>query len=81
MHMEDLKQRATEERDRLLDIEEVAHYLNVSKTAVYRLVARRTIPFHRFPGGLRFSMADVEQYLASCRVAPLGPTQYGCKEN
>ncbi|MFH1047315.1 MAG: helix-turn-helix domain-containing protein [Patescibacteria group bacterium] len=53
---------------RLLNVRELATLLKVSPTSIYRLVERRAIPFVRLPRGLRFSEADVENYLARHRV-------------
>jgi excisionase family DNA binding protein len=52
----------------LLDVQDLADVLRVSRTAVYRLVERRMIPFHRIPAGLRFHVRDVEAFLAKSRV-------------
>ena len=52
----------------LLTIEEVAEFLRVSKTSVYRLVERRELPFHRVGRTLRFTRKDLETYLAAGRV-------------
>ena len=67
----------TEQHDALLDVEGLARLLNVSKTSVYRLVERRALPFHRLPAGLRFSMRDVEAYLAARRVEAMTAEPYG----
>ncbi|MBN2561753.1 MAG: helix-turn-helix domain-containing protein [Phycisphaerae bacterium] len=56
----------------LLTPDEVAELLRVSKTSVYRLVERRAIRFHRVCGLLRFERADVEQYLNTGTVEPMG---------
>lgn len=52
----------------LLTIEEVAEFLRVSKTSVYRLVERRELPFCRVGRTLRFTRTDLESYLAARRV-------------
>lgn len=58
--------------DRLLRVRQVAVLLNVSNTAVYRLVERREIPFYRFTRKLRFRTSDVEEFLRSTRVEQIG---------
>ncbi len=67
----------TEEHGALLDVDELARLLNVSKRSAYRLVERRAIRFHRLPGGLRFATRDVDEYLARRRVEPIGSSSYG----
>ena len=52
----------------LLTIEEVAEFLRVSKTSVYRLVERRELPFCRVGRSLRFSRKDLRAYLEARRV-------------
>ena len=52
----------------LLNVDELARLLRLSRTSVYRLVERRLIPFFRLPRGLRFSKTDVEAYLRKTRV-------------
>jgi len=52
----------------LLNVQELAELLRLSKTSVYRLVEHRLIPFHRLPRGLRFKRSDIDEYLQRCRV-------------
>lgn len=52
----------------LLTIDEVAKFLRISKTSVYRLVERRELPFCRVGRTLRFTRKDLETYLAARRV-------------
>ena len=54
----------------LMTVREVAAMLNVSVTSIYRLVERRSIPFHRLPRGLRFHPDDVRRFLDKCREEP-----------
>ena len=56
----------------LLTLDEVAELLRVSKTSMYRLVERRAIPFFRVSGVLRFDLADIEAFLGTGRVEPVG---------
>lgn len=51
--------------DRLLTIEQVAEYLNVSPKTVRRLAARRAIPCVRFGRAVRFAPADVIRFVAA----------------
>lgn len=64
----------------LLNVDELARLLRLSKTSIYRLVERRQIPFHRLPRGLRFSKTDVENYLQQTRVDSV-ESNYGCKKD
>lgn len=65
----------------LITVREFAKLLRVSPTSVYRLVGRRSIPFHRLPRGLRFKRDDVEAYLRSCRVEPINTDMYERKKD
>ena len=56
----------------LLSVKEVGKILNISKSTLYRIIARGTLPHLRISSALRFSPADLEQYLTSCRVAAVG---------
>ena len=57
----------------LLTIDEVADFLHVSKTSVYRLVERRELPFCRVGRTLRFTRRDLEAYLAARSVGSIAP--------
>jgi excisionase family DNA binding protein len=67
----------------LLTIDEVAEFLRVSNTSVYRLVERRELPFCRVGRGLRFSRKDLESYLGSRRVgsAASDDNTYECTQD
>jgi excisionase family DNA binding protein len=56
-------------RPPLVTIEDVAARLAISKTGVYRLVARHAIPFHRVGGLLRFDVDEIEAHLRENRVS------------
>ena len=47
----------------MLTPDDLAGYLRISKTGVYRLVEKRRIPFFRVGGSLRFAKSDVLSYL------------------
>lgn len=51
----------------LLDVREVARWLDVGRATVYRHVASGRLATYRLPGGLRFSVDDILALLASCR--------------
>ena len=60
----------------LLNVNELAELLRISKTSVYRLVGRRQIPFHRLPRGLRFDRQDIDAFLLKTRVDSVEKTNY-----
>jgi excisionase family DNA binding protein len=55
-----------------LNVREFAALLRLSPTAIYNLVARREIPFVRLAQGLRFEKRDVQAFLQSRTVEPIG---------
>jgi len=52
----------------LLTPDDLARFLSISKTGVYRLVEKRRIPFFRVGGSLRFEKKDVLSYLQGNRI-------------
>lgn len=58
----------TDSPHEFLNVQELADLLRLSVSAIYRLVARRLIPYHHLPRGLRFHRKDVAAYLERCRV-------------
>ena len=55
----------------LLKVDELADYWKISKPTVYRLVEKRSIPFHKIGGSLRFSKADIDSYMQQNRIEPI----------
>jgi excisionase family DNA binding protein len=55
---------------RPLTLPEAAGYLNVSERYMRRLVAERRIPYFKVGRLLRFSAADLDAFMAACRVEP-----------
>jgi excisionase family DNA binding protein len=51
----------------VLTVAQAAKRLALSPSKVYRLVAARRIPHHRFDGAIRFSESDLEEYLESTK--------------
>lgn len=72
-----LHTRASRAPDELLNVHEVAARLAISRFAVYRLVAKRRLPFYRLPGGLRFAAMDVDRFLQAHRVENPSCEDYG----
>ncbi|WP_394700273.1 helix-turn-helix domain-containing protein [uncultured Desulfosarcina sp.] len=56
----------------LITPDELKQILRISKTGVYRLVEKRSIPFYKVSGSLRFERNDVLEYLRNNRVEPIG---------
>ena len=52
----------------LIDAEQLAARLGVSKRYVRRMIEERRIPFHKIGRYVRFRPTDVDDYLASRRV-------------
>lgn len=55
-------------RQHLVNLETVSQRLAISKTSVYRMVARGTLPCYRLGGLLRFAEDDIESFLRKSRV-------------
>lgn len=52
----------------ILDANEAAQFLRLSKGALYLAVARKQVPFIRFGGRLRFRRSALEAFLDSHQV-------------
>lgn len=59
-------------RPKLLDVNQVAEYLNVSNGSVSMMVYRRQIPFIKIGGRLRFDPAEIDAWLDAQRVKVAG---------
>jgi excisionase family DNA binding protein len=55
----------------MLTPDDLAAYLRISKTGVYRMVEKRQIPFYRIGGSLRFAQSDILAYLGGKRIEPV----------
>ena len=53
---------------RLLSINDLVKFFNISKPTAYRIVEGRKIPFYKINGCLRFSEKDILKYLEDNRV-------------
>jgi len=51
--------------------DEIANFLSVSKTTIYRLANKRKLPFHKIGGVLRFRREEIEKYLEAGRIEPI----------
>jgi len=54
-----------------LTTEQLAGYLNISKTSIYRLIGNRLIPFYKLGHNIRFKKADVLEYLEQNCLKPM----------
>ncbi len=56
----------------MMSAREAAEHLGVSVSSIYALAAPAgPIPCYRIGRAVRFSLADIEEYKSSCRIAPL----------
>jgi excisionase family DNA binding protein len=53
---------------RLLDIEQAAEHVGRNVAFMRRLVARREVPHFKIGRALRFAVADLDEFVAACRV-------------
>lgn len=66
------REQSTRSVTRMLDVHAVADAIGVSEKTVRRLVARRSIPFHKIGPLVRFDEADVRAWLDESRVEQVG---------
>jgi excisionase family DNA binding protein len=52
----------------LLTVRQAADMLTVSTRKVYNLITAGKLPHYRIDNAIRVAVADVEDYLASCRI-------------
>jgi excisionase family DNA binding protein len=57
--------------NKLIDPNELADLLSISRSSVYRLIDGRKLPFYKIGGGLRFKLSDINNYLELVRVEPI----------
>lgn len=55
----------------LLSPVELARILNISKATVYRLIEKRSLPFFKVGGSIRFDTKDINAYLGKNRIKPV----------
>jgi len=53
---------------RLLTVQDVATATRLSVSFVYKLVERQAVPHHRIGSQIRFTLEDLERWLAESRV-------------
>jgi excisionase family DNA binding protein len=57
----------------VVTVAEAAKKIGISSSKLYQLAAARAISHYRIGGKIVFFEADVEAYLASCRVGAVTP--------
>lgn len=57
--------------DSLMTSSELSAYLKIRKSTVYKLTCSKAIPYIKFGGHLRFSMAQIDEWLAKASFRPL----------
>lgn len=65
----------------LVTANELADMLNVGRSTIYRLTNKRTLPFYKVGGAIRFSMEDVSIFLKDNWFEPVDLNSYGNKKN
>jgi excisionase family DNA binding protein len=68
IHMAETREQHDYDKESTLTVQELAALLRLSPTTIYRLAARREIPFYRLPNGLRFMKSEINEYLVRHRV-------------
>jgi len=58
----------SKEKIELLTTTELSEFLRISMPSVYRLVERKTIPFYKIGGVIRFAKDEVADYLKQNRI-------------
>lgn len=56
-----------------MTVSEAAKRIGISASKLYQLVAARAICHYRIGGKILFSDADIDAFLASCRVGAAAP--------
>jgi len=69
--MKNIGSTSHSDKVRFMTSDELASYLNVSKTSVYRLISKRTYPFYKVGGVIRFKKSEIDKYLDESRVEPM----------
>ena len=67
------KRLPTNFQSNLLDIQQVAEFLGISKDTVYKMVNQRRIPFVKVGRLLRFERGTLEAWLQRNAFGPLTP--------
>jgi len=55
-------------KEKLLTIEDLAEYLNISRRTVYRLLKEGTLPGYRIGSHMRFRRGEIDRWLEGKRL-------------
>lgn len=61
--------------DRWLSVQEIAHYLGISKETIYRWVESDKIPAHKIGKQWKFQVSEVNHWVKTGRSAELSSSQ------
>lgn len=56
--------------DEVMTVKEVAEYLRLAESTVYRLVKNGSLPGRKFGGNWRFSRRGIDRWLAEVKIEP-----------
>ncbi len=56
---------------KFLTPKDLGMFFNISRATVYRMIEKRTIPFYKINGGIRFLKNDIEEYLNQTRIGSI----------
>jgi excisionase family DNA binding protein len=51
--------------------DDLVNMFSIAKSTVYKLIAKRVLPFYKIGGSIRFFKTDIEEYLNTIRVDPI----------
>ena len=57
--------------NKLLSINDLIEYFNISKATAYRLIDSRKITFYKIGGCIRFDQQDILNYLEKNKIDPI----------
>ena len=58
-----------EAKEKLLTLDDLAKFLNISRRTVYRLLKASDLPAYRVGGHMRFRRDDIEKWLDNQRLS------------
>ncbi len=57
--------------NKLLSVNDLIEYFNISKATAYRLINSRKITFYKIGGCIRFDKQDILDYLEKNKINPI----------
>jgi excisionase family DNA binding protein len=58
-----------------MNIEELSDYLHIPRNTLYAYTCRKRIPHYKIRGSVRFEKKDIDEWMATWRVAPVSDPQ------